>query len=226
MPQKPKDNKFLNLNKMITVFIIAIGDQDYKKPALEVLKDYFSSRNNFEIFILEEDGDLNAKKAHPSWLKLISHRYTKNDNFTLCWDLDLLPRSPEVDFPIKMLDNASLNMCYDTSVVLNHSKFNHNFYYNGGLIGIPVCCREFVESVYYNKAPGSYPSYEQYYLNDAIADQAYPINLLDCKYNTLYHNGELFEESDFLHYTWGCNDSSQRSELIKKHYNEYFSKNT
>jgi hypothetical protein len=205
----------------ITVFIIAIGNQEYKKPALDILLDYFSSQG-LEVFVLEHMDTHNTKNAHPSWLKLISHKYTQNNKFTLCWDLDLLPSNKGVVIDIDMLDNTSLNMCYDTSVVLGHHKFNENFFYNGGLIGIPLSFRQHTENIYNTFAPGYYPSYEQYYLNDYIAHNNIKMNILDSKYNTLYHNGDMFSNAHFQHYTWMCNNGTDRDILIKQHYDKYF----
>lgn len=208
---------------MITLFIIAIGNPEYKKYSLEILKDFFKKYENVEIFILEDEGSFNIKKAHPSWLKLISHKYTNNNNLTLCWDLDLLPRNKNIEFDFSLLDDSHISMCYDTSVILKFPKFNSNFYLNGGLISIPVNKRGCMESIYFDKAPGTYPSYEQYYLNDYFAENNEIVSILPPKYNTLYHNGFLFDQSDFLHYTWQCDDSLQRNFLIKQHHERYFS---
>ena len=208
---------------MITIFIIAIGNQEYKKYSLEILKHFFSKYSNVKLFVLEDELDLNMKKAHPSWLKLISHEYTQDENLTLCWDLDLLPKNQNVEFDFSDLSTDHISMCYDTSVLLNFPKFNSKFYLNGGLIGIPLCKREELKNLYLSKAPGTYPSYEQYYLNDYFYDKNEIVNILPAKYNTLYHNGQLFDESDFLHYTWQCNDSFERNILIKKHHELYFS---
>lgn len=208
---------------MITIFIIAIGEPCYKEPALAILRDYFSQFSFIKLFILEDDKDLNIKNAHPSWLKLISHQYTKDNNLTLCWDLDLLPRSKNSTFDFSLLSMDRLSMCYDTSVVLGYPRFNSNFYFNGGLISIPPSQRDFVEGVYKSCAPGQYPSYEQYYLNDAIAITGQIVNRLPLEYNTLYHDGELFQKTFFMHYTWQCNDSSDRNKLIQQHYENYFS---
>jgi hypothetical protein len=210
---------------MITIFIIAIGELSYKERSLAILRDYFSQFKFIDLFILEDESEINVKKAHPPWLKLISHRYTKNDNFTLCWDLDLLPNSKNSHFDFDLLSDYYLNMCYDTSVVLGFPRFNSNFHFNSGLIGIPKSERVFVESIYEKYAPGEYPSYEQYYLNDEIKNQKKSINALPVEYNTLYHDGPLFKNSFFSHYTWQCNDSSERNLLIQKHYEKYFSQN-
>lgn len=208
---------------MITVFIIAIGQPSYKENALAILKDFFAQFSFVKLFILEDEKDLNTKNAHPSWLKLISHKYTNDDNLTLCWDLDLLPRLKNSPFDFSLLSEDRLSMCYDTSVVLGAAKFNSNFYFNGGLISIPLSQRNFVENIYQAFAPGHYPSYEQYYLNDAIAMSGNVINRLPLEYNTLYHDGELFKRTSFAHYTWQCNDSTERNALIQKHYDNYFS---
>lgn len=206
---------------MINIFILAIGEFEYKKHSLDILCDFFCSIDNIEIFIIENELNFNIKNAHPSWLKLISHKYVNNDNFTLCWDLDLLPRNKSVKFNLTDFDISKINMCYDTSFLLKHQRFNNNFYFNGGLIGIPKNKRKIMESIYLKNAPGILPSYEQYYLNDYLSINKEPINILHPRYNTLYHNGELFNKSDFLHYTWQCN-LEQKIFYIKKHHEKYF----
>lgn len=211
---------------MITVFIIAIGEIAYKQDSLDVLKNYFSNQEHIKLFILENDSYLiNVKKAHPSWLKLISHHFTNDDNFTLCIDLDLLPINKNIDI-IKYLDLNKINMCYDTSVLTTDFKFNNNFKFNGGLLGIPFSERLFMEKIYYENAPGLYPSYEQYYLNDALAFNFKEINILPNKLNSLYPQNYdsqiLFNQAVFLHYTWGCS-VNERPSLIKDHKLKYFS---
>ena len=209
---------------MITIFVIAIGDVKYKQNSIEILKDYFSNKM-VNLFILEEDDlSINYKNAHPSWLKLLSHKYTQNDDFTICLDLDLLPINSEVDL-VSHFNLNKLNMTYDTSVVCDHARFNNNFYYNGGLIGIPYNMRDFCEEVYTKHSPGTYPSYEQYYLNDEIASKKIEIHNLPIELNAMYpqtdQSYELFVKGKFLHYTWGCNDQ-ERISLIEKHKQIYF----
>jgi len=207
----------------VKVFVIAIGDISYKKYSLEILNDFFSKQEDMDLFILEDQGLLNTKNTHPSWLKLISHKYLDTKDMILCWDLDLLPKSKNSKFDLSKLSNDNINLCYDTSVILNQPKFNQNFYFNLGLIGIPKCKRDILEHIYNKYGPiAAYPSYEQYYVNDFIQENKEPINILPPSYNTLHHDGELFYSAEFQHYTWQCLFRGNRDELIKQHYNEYF----
>ena len=140
----------------------------------------------------------------------------------ICWDLDLLPKSKNSKFDLSKFSNKEINLCFDTSVILNHPRFNKNFYFNLGLIGIPKCKRQLLENIYNKYAPGTYPSYEQYYVNDFIQENKEPVYVLPPSYNTLQHDGELFDKAEFKHYTWQCMFKGIRDELIKQHYNEYF----
>lgn len=206
----------------IKVLIFAIGDIAYKDNSLKILRDYFSRREDMELVVIEDELSFNTKKAHAPWLKLISYNYVDENDFVLCWDLDLLPRDKNVVFDTSLLSEKYINLCYDTSVVLGHPRFNNNFYFNSGLIGIPKCMRSFTEEVYNLYAPGAYPSYEQYYLNDHLAHNKKDVCVLPNSYNTLQHNGPLFQNADFQHYTWQCLFNNTRDELIKKHYERYF----
>lgn len=207
----------------ILAFIIAIGDIPYKEDSKEILIDYFKF-NNIKYFFLEENPIQNIKTAHPSWLKLISHRIYKTDNFILCWDLDLLPINNKKNIR-DVLDINKLNMCYDSSVLLTSFKFTPNFKYNGGLIGIPNKYRQNLEDIYNKYAPGIFPSFEQYYLNEEIASQNIEVNVLDSIWNSHFPikgcSDIYFKNAFNKHYTWGVNDSEKFLE-IKKHKEIYF----
>lgn len=213
----------------LLVFIPYLGSPNYGKYSEEILVDYFEYHNIKYFFLKIDDPKINNKNAHASWLKLISHRYIDFDGFILCWDLDLLPDNRDVTF-IEDIDFNKINICYDTSVILKMNKFNANFYYNGGLIGIPKGERSFVESVYETYAPGSRPSYEQYYLNDEIQINEKNINILPTYLNSLYYpyssiGNDLFIKAKYKHYTGGIGKASNKIELIKKHYLNYFKLN-
>ena len=73
------------------VLTFAIGNNiPYKEPALHILKDYFKHKG-IPFTVIEQDPECNIRKAHPSWLKLLAHQIVPNEEFILCWDLDLLP---------------------------------------------------------------------------------------------------------------------------------------
>ena len=213
------------MNNSILIFIISIGDLGYTKYSEDILSDYFN-HNNIEHFFLKKDDEfINYKKAHPSWLKLLSHKYITTDKFILCWDLDLLPVNKDFNI-LNHIDLNKINMCYDTGMLLTNFKFNSNFYFNGGLIGIPKEERVFMESIYNTYAPGSIPSYEQYYLNDCIAEQNKNVNRLPDKFNSLYPpsniDKSIFNNAQNKHYTWGIKNNNHRTDLIKEHHKLYF----
>jgi hypothetical protein len=207
---------------MINLFVIAIGDVAYKEDALYVIKNYFKKFNFVNIFILEEDDEtINHKKAHPSWLRLLHHKYIKNDYFTLSWDLDILPTKDSFKI-FQHLDGTRLNMCIDNSVILTDKNLDRtiqystylvedgyrNFKYNAGLIGIPPKFRNFCEYVYETHAPGNgRPSYEQYYFNDEIQKNNLNVNILPTIFNGMYPpegiDDFIFNKAVNKHYTWG-----------------------
>lgn len=208
----------------ITAFIISIGNIQYKEDSKEILADYFKF-HKINFFFLDNNPEENFKKAHPSWLKLISHKIYPTDDFLLCWDLDLLPINRTRNI-ILDLDLDKLNMCYDSSVLLGAPKFTTNFKYNGGLCGIPKKYRNFAENVYLSHAPGIWPSFEQYYLNEEIEKQKIEMKILDPIWNSHYpalgYSNVYFEKTFNKHYTWGINDSQKPREILKHKIN-YFS---
>jgi len=122
-------------------------------------------------------------------------------------------------------------MCYDTSVVIypNGKHFTPSFKYNGGLVGIPKSYSSFIESVFKRHAPGTYPSYEQYYLNNDIEKYQIPVYRLPNDLNYLYciplglqERTDEFNSSRFQHYTM-CVQGDEKAFLIKQHRLKYFS---
>lgn len=207
---------------MINVFVIAIGEVAYKEDALFVIKNYFKKFNFVNLVILEKDDlTINYKKAHPSWLRLLHHKYINNDNFTLSWDLDILPTKNSFKI-FEHLDFSRLNICLDNAVILTNEHSSktvyyeevnknldyYNFKYNAGLIGIPSHLRKFCENVYDTYAPGNgRASYEQYYFNDEIQKNNLNVNILPLIFNGEYPPSGvdpfLFNRSVNKHYTWG-----------------------
>lgn len=220
---------------MINLFVIAVGDIAYKEDALYVIKNYFKNFNFVNIFVLEKDDEtINHKKAHPSWLRLLHHKYIKNDHFTLSWDLDILPTKNSFKI-FEHLDVNRLNMCLDNSVIVTNKDTQKtifynaylydqnylNFKYNAGLIGIPPKFRKFCEYVYDTHAPGNNrPSYEQYYFNDEIQKNNLNVNVLPLIFNGMYPpegvDDFLFNRSVNKHYTWGVMGKN-KLQPIKNH---------
>ena len=199
----------------IIVFIISVGDIEYSQYSEKILTRYFT--NNCIDFMIVKNDYINPKKAHPSWIKLLSHKYINDDRFILCWDLDLLPVNQEFNM-FNHLDLSKINACIDTSLLQGCEGFNKNFRYNCGLIGIPYHERTFFEHVYEKHAPGVYPSYEQYYVNDELVNVKKDVNVLPSIFNLHYPiNNENIANR---HYTWGTY-GSQKIELIKNHYEQF-----
>lgn len=199
------------------ISVIAFGEVPYKNDSISVLKDYFE-RNNLRYNFLERI-DLDTKNSHPSWWKLLCHKVYKNEDYILNWDLDLLPSSKNTEFH-KNIDFSKLGMAWDTSLRINpFQRYNSNFRYNGGLIGVPKSMAQFTEGVFNKHAPGTRPSYEQYYLNDEIVHQNIDVSEFPDDSNFLYRHEVLneFDKSRFKHYT--C---AERNSLIKLHKNKYF----
>ena len=206
------------------IMVLALGNVDYYKDSYDVLIAYFKKYNLTYSFITSVD--CNHKNAHPSWLKLLCHKICPGHDFILNWDLDLLPIKTACDIS-DYLDYSKLNMAVDSSLLAGHGGFTPNFKYNGGLIGMPSSLYSWAESVYDKHAPGTMPSYEQYYLNDEIVHNNIDVNVLWPKFNTLYPNGnnivghQLWNASDFRHYTFGCS-TNLRPSKIREHKNEFF----
>jgi hypothetical protein len=93
-----------------------------------------------------------------------------------------------------------------------------HFKYNGGLIGIPKSHKDFFESVFRDYAPGVLPSWEQYYLNNAIHDKHIAIHELPGDINVLY-GLPGFANARLQHYTY----KQEAKSKIKDHYIKYMS---
>jgi hypothetical protein len=202
----------------MTIFVINVGNVDYGKysiPLIQKLCDY----NNVNLFILNNDTFLNKYNLHPSWLKLFCHNLI-DDDFIITWDLDLIPLKM---YDIKnIFDLNKINLSYDTGVLHNLSFFNEKFKYNCGLIGIPKVYKDTLNNIYeINGKNPTYPSYEQYYVNDYIYDNKIDINVLDNKYNFLYNNKIKIDEIYNHHFTWNISHNEKINE-IKKIYDEHF----
>lgn len=212
----------------MTILVINVGNTVYSKHSLPIIEK-FCEFNNINLFVLTENISQNIYNLHPSWLKLFSHQLV-DDDFILSWDLDLVPKKL---YNIKnMLDKTKLNFCYDSAYTYEGFNFNGKFKYNCGLIGIPKSYSKFMEDIYHKYGKiASYPSYEQYYVNDEIFDNDIVPNLLDSNLNTMYWGDENFDESVLnIHYTGRINSGEHRIELVEKHYNKFyknfFNKNT
>lgn len=203
----------------MTLFVINIGETGYAKDSLFLINK-LCAYNKIKLFVLNENITQNIYGLHPSWLKLFCHDIV-DDDFIICWDLDLVPCKL---YDLKQYFNFdNLNFCFDGSFI--HEKFNFNgkFKYNCGLIGVPKKFKNFLKTVYFNNAyDASYPSYEQYYINDYIFDLNINPNVLPEKLNFMYNGTDNFEDELLnIHYTWKIKSKQHRIELIKKHKIKY-----
>jgi hypothetical protein len=208
------------------IVVFNIGNLSYSEPAIEILSDYFN-KYNLKYEIVTDVSKFNVKNAHPSWMKMLSYKMFPDNDFIFNWDLDLLPlnSTPNIE---DYTDFSKLNMCYDSSVVLGYEVYNpKTFKYNGGLIGVPKSLGKWCENIYNQYAPGTYPSYEQYYLNDEICKDHIDVNRLPDKLNTLYpkqqDGWDLWNKSFIRHYSFGgFQNPPSMFETISKHREEYF----
>jgi hypothetical protein len=200
------------------VLIIAIGDVHYKADSKEVLTHYFNKHNIPYVFLEEEPAELNYKKAHPSWLKMICHRILPDYDSIICWDLDLLPAEPDTEV-MQDFDMTKLCLAFDSSAEKIYLPFCPDFKYNGGLICIPKSFRHITELVYDTFAPGNLSSFEQFYLNNIISESEVPIHELPRDINVFF-GWPGFNTARLQHYTNGDN----AKHYIYLHRDYYFSK--
>ena len=198
------------------VMVLAVGDIHYKDDSKKVLVDYFT-RNKVEYHFIETTPSLDLRGSHPSWWKLLAHKILPGYDYIICWDLDLLPSSHSMKC-FHEFNPSSLCIAWDS-----HAKYHPDdlfvpeFKYNGGLIGYPASARNFLEGIFVKYAPGIYPSYEQYYLNEEIAKQSYSVQELPADLNVLY-SAPGFETARLQHYTYKHEAKSK----IKDHMLRYF----
>jgi hypothetical protein len=204
------------------VLVIAIGDIHYKTDAKEVLVHYFEKHKIPYIF-MEEEPSIDYKKGdpswlNPSWLKLICHRIFPDYDTIICWDLDLLPATPDTEV-IQDFDMNSLCMAFDSTHGQSILPFCPDFKYNGGLICIPKKFSDFTEHIFDTFSRGSLPSLEQYYLNNMISENEVPVFELPRDINVLFGSTD-FEKARLQHYTHG----DHAKQFIALHRDYYFSK--
>ena len=196
----------------MTVFVIAVGS-GYAAYSLPILEQ-FCSFNGVKLHVVKE----NPYDLHPSWLKCLCHKMVEDD-FIVCWDLDLLPVKNYL--LSEYFDVSKINMAKDYIFeVQSEPVFNDNFKYNGGLVGIPKSYSEFFEDIFYNHDRSkSYPSYEQYYLNDKLVGTNTQVHELPIELNFAAKwagKNQSCERALNLHYTYGHNEI-EKYDAIKIH---------
>jgi len=197
------------------VVVLAAGNIFYKKDAMDVLTHYFKRHKIPFVFIESVPEGIDVRSSHPSWWKLLVHSFVPGYDFIICWDLDLLPK----DQNVKVIDDFDMTkLCFAWD---SHAKtgqgWRPSFKYNGGLIGIPSAMSRFMQGIFEKHAPGDWPSYEQYYLNDELQDQAITVHELPSDVNVLY-TFPGFDVARLQHYTY----TEDAKSFIKNHRALYF----
>jgi len=187
----------------MTVFVVKIGNNDVYKHYSKILENYFK-KYNINFFYLEE----NKFEVHPSWLKLKCHDYV-DDDFILCWDIDILPRIDAANI-VADLNLNKINLVQDTMLkikAVNNNEIYSFFKYNCGLIGMPKNYKSFFSNLFdqYSLLE-KYPSYEQYVVNEELSKTNYiDVHELPDKWNTIYHppfrHNSIILQSEFIHFT-------------------------
>ena len=199
------------------VLVLAIGDLHYKNDSIEILKHYFKKHSIPAVFLHKVPRHINTCDTHPSWLKMLAHSIIPGFDYIICWDLDLLPRDPDVEV-IKDFTTDKINIAWDSHAKNKPEERIHpSFKYNGGLIGIPKEYAGFCLGIFEKYAPGKLPSYEQYYLNGEIENQKIEINELPADIN-VFPPFQEFYTARLQHYTY-AKDAKER---IKDHKKKYF----
>jgi len=201
------------------VLTFAVGALDYERWALPVLEHYFASRDL--RFVVHREG--RDHPAHPSWYKLLAHKLYPEEDFILCWDLDLLPARATVE--MDYIASGLLNLSLDTSLFYGQPRERNDFFYNCGLLGIPRCLGGAMADLFDACAPGDRPSWEQYYVNEWIARSDVGVYALPVRMNVLHplfgQSPTLWQQARFQHYTYGVT-AVNRAELIRLHHDRYF----
>jgi len=215
----------------VKVFVVKVGNCEELNDCERVLKNYFKKYNLDSFFLTDK-----IANCHPSWYKLKAFDYV-NDDFVLCWDLDLLPKK-NADSIVPFLDYNKINLAIDTAVILKNLSFLNGqkyFKYNCGLMGIPRSFKSFCDEVFeYSKNkilsldfPNPSPT-EQYIINQKLYETYFKdVHEIESKFNTLYYtckeNIKNLLDAYFIHYTAFNITPELRRAAIKKHVTNYFS---
>ena len=207
--------------KIFLIDIRSESNEEEYKMCSDILMDYFN-KYHFDVFILKE----NKHRVNPSWLKLKCFDYV-DDDFILCWDMDLLPKK---DCPsiYNSLNFNKINLAVDSSVILKNQKlFIPSFKYNCGLMGIPRVYKNVMDIIFMSNTDSNWPSYEQYHINEFLAKRNFvDVHELDKTWNCLFHlptiSHQYIVSAKSVHFSQP--DASIRKELIRKYHELYFKK--
>lgn len=210
----------------MTGLVINVGDVPYAQDALQVIKDFFVY-NDTPLVVVENDLAQNYHRAHPSWLKMFCHDII-DDDFVLCWDLDLLPDSRYriTDF---IKDRSRFHIGIECGLLYGWpmDRYGPKFKYNCGFMGVPKSFGPIFNDIYsrFGGNPQNRDCWEQLYVNDYLVDNDVDVCIIRPEFNcSLNNRAEFLPNVRNKHYTYGVMDSWQRAEMIKQHRIEYFNK--
>lgn len=212
----------------MTALVINVGNVPYAGDALPVLRDFFDY-NEIPLVVLENDLPQNYHRSHPSWLKMFCHDLI-DDDFILCWDLDLLPAYRyDVRECFNVRNDEKFHIGIETGLLYGFGmeRFGKNFKYNCGLMGVPKSFGKVFNSIYekFGSNPMNREAWEQLYVNDYLVSNDIDVQIVRPEYNcSLNLRREFLPNTRNKHYTYGVMDVGIRTELIKQHRVEYFAK--
>jgi hypothetical protein len=202
------------------IMVTAIGKNAWVSSAISyawpVIKKYFED-NGHNVYLIQNT-PFDSEVLHPSWLWLKCHEILLGYDYILTWNLDILPVKFEDDI-FKYLDQTMVGAVMEDPSV--HGIFPH-FKYNCGMVGVPKSYSGFFSDVYqkWNKNPNSWPSYEQYYVNQEIGERNIPIYSIPQKY-AWFFNSPNYKEATCWHYTSTVQKDGIEN-LFKQHYEGVF----
>ena len=207
----------------MTVFVVDVRDSCslMHEQCKEILNDYFDRFGIKSVWLTE-----NQRNVDSSWLKLRCFDYV-DDEFVICWDLDLLPKrtTPSI---LSTFNTAKINLAIDSifeSSIGSAVKTLPNFRFNCGLIGIPLAYKPLVERVFDEHKTSGATTWEQFPLNAELArNQFADVHEISSTWNQLLYCSGVCKcyqkDVNLIHYA-GLT-SEQKAAMIALHHKIYF----
>lgn len=212
----------------MTALVINVGNVPYAEDSLAVLRDFFEW-NEIPLVVVDQDLPQNYHRAHPSWLKMFCHELI-DDDFILCWDLDLLPdHRYNVREAFSVRNDTKFHIGIEMGLLYGFGmdRFGPSFKYNCGLMGVPKSFGPVFRYIYdhYGHNPLGREAWEQLYVNDYLVHNQTDIQIFKPEYNcSISPRREFLPYVKNKHYTYGVMDVGIRTELIKQHRHDYFAR--
>lgn len=157
-----------------------------------------------------------------SWYKLLAHTYVKTD-FVICIDADIIPLPGAPPIHLDLIFDQ-LNLCIDMMIYKKGKRYNEKFWYNCGLIGIPLAYSEVLIKLFNKHHMEKRVCWEQLYVNELISDNKIMVNTLREDWNYMIRFDERAQHPSyfipFKHITAG-KDFNKRISWAKQHYYYY-----